>query len=310
QDLIHGSSTGKPVANSCSVVMNCQSNNQLRSFMRTISASGSEFCIDSKEVTAREYISALHRLGIFIEAKHLIYQGQIEHIARQTPEERVQLFEIISRSCEYKAGYEQKKEQLITQEESLVKLFSKRRDIAHEKRRAKMEKEEAERYEMMRHQLKAKECHLYLLKLYLLEDEISSVVEAANKKKREMQQLTEEKKSYYQALIDSKLEQKKLQHELLALQVRALSKANEVNKQRACCVGAEQKVRHVKGKIGAAMEMCSTLQKATDARKKKIDDLKIKLSEVEMEKANYMAVVDAKSRSLELQLNESQVFVI
>uniref|UniRef100_A0A915A6S1 Uncharacterized protein n=1 Tax=Parascaris univalens TaxID=6257 RepID=A0A915A6S1_PARUN len=136
QDLIHGSSTGKPVANSCSVVMNCQSNNQLRSFMRTISASGSEFCIDSKEVTAREYISALHRLGIFIEAKHLIYQGQIEHIARQTPEERVQLFEIISRTCEYKAGYEQKKDQLIKQEESLVELYSKRRDIAHEKRRA------------------------------------------------------------------------------------------------------------------------------------------------------------------------------
>uniref|UniRef100_A0A915A289 Uncharacterized protein n=1 Tax=Parascaris univalens TaxID=6257 RepID=A0A915A289_PARUN len=243
--------------------------------------SGSEFCIDSKEVTAREYISALHRLGIFIEAKNfLIYQGQVEHIAMQTPEERVQLFEIISRSCEYKAGYEQKKEQLITQEESLVKLFSKRRDIAHEKRRAKMEKEEAERYEMMRHQLchelqKTKECNLYLLKLYLLEDEISSVVEAANKKKREMQQLAEEKKSSDQALINKKSEHKNLQHELLPLQVRA---ANEVNKQKVCCVGAEQKVRHVMGKTDTAVEMCNTLQKVANARKKKIDDVKIKLS--------------------------------
>lgn len=57
------------------------------------------------------------------------------------------------RSCEYKAEYEQKKEELIKQEESLVVIFSKRRDIVREKRQAMMEKEEAERYEMMRRQL-------------------------------------------------------------------------------------------------------------------------------------------------------------
>uniref|UniRef100_F1KQG1 Structural maintenance of chromosomes protein n=1 Tax=Ascaris suum TaxID=6253 RepID=F1KQG1_ASCSU len=308
QDLIHGASFGKPVANSCSVTMNCESNSQMRSFMRTISANGSEFCIDSKVVTAQEYSSVLQHLGIFIEAKNfLVYQGQVEQLARHTPEERMQLFEEISRSCEYKAEYEQKKEELIKQEESLVVIFSKRRDIVREKRQAMMEKEEAERYEMMRRQLKSKERDLHLLKLHHLENEISGAVEAANEKKREMQQLTEEKKSCDQALIGMTSEHKKLQRELHAVQIRAVNKANEVNKQKVCYVGAKQKVRHISDKLGTAMEMRNTLQKVADAHKEKIDDLKTKLSEVEKEKAKYKACVDAKSQSLELQLSDSQM---
>lgn len=107
-DLIHGSSIGRPVARSCYVTAKFIVNNDYQlDFQRAVIGGSSEYRINGNSVSSSAYLSRLEKMGINVKAKNfLVFQGAVENIAMKTPKERTSLFEEIS-------GYVQVEENII-----------------------------------------------------------------------------------------------------------------------------------------------------------------------------------------------------
>jgi structural maintenance of chromosome 1 len=75
---------------------------------RTITSQGSsEYRINGSVVTAQQYNTALEAENILIKARNfLVFQGDVEQIASQSPKDLTKLIEQISGSLEHKAEYE------------------------------------------------------------------------------------------------------------------------------------------------------------------------------------------------------------
>ncbi len=124
---------------------------------------------------AATYTQELEKIQIFIKAKNfLVYQGAVENVAMKNPKERTQLFEEISRyvndkimsgferfssrsvprrSHELKEEYERSKAEMQKADEDTQFNYHKRKGIAAEKKEAKLEKDEAEKYQRLKDDL-------------------------------------------------------------------------------------------------------------------------------------------------------------
>lgn len=123
-------------------------------FTRTVHGASSEYRIDGKTVSNGDYHAELEKIGLYIKAKNfLVYQGQVESIAIKNAKEITQVFEEISRSIELKDEYEKLKSEMEKAEVDTQANFQKKRGVAAQKKEAKLEKEEAERYQKLTRQL-------------------------------------------------------------------------------------------------------------------------------------------------------------
>ncbi|XP_042323439.1 structural maintenance of chromosomes protein 1B isoform X2 [Sceloporus undulatus] len=168
QELIYGAHVGKPVSSTGSVRMvYSEANGEEKTFSRTIRGNGSEFRINDSVVSRSVYTKELGEIGIITRARNcLVFQGEVETIAMKKPKERTQLFEQISNSGELAAEYAENKKKMQRAEEDAQFSYNKKKNVAAERKRAKLEKEEAERYQMLFEELKEKKSQLQLFQLY------------------------------------------------------------------------------------------------------------------------------------------------
>lgn len=116
-----------------------------------ISTTGaSEYKLNNKIVTYSAYNAALVSHSILVKAKNfLVFQGDVEAVASQSPKELTRLIEQISGSLELSAEYEKAKEAQERATENATFNFTKRRGITGEIKQYKEQKTEADRYEAM-----------------------------------------------------------------------------------------------------------------------------------------------------------------
>uniref|UniRef100_A0A452QEI6 Structural maintenance of chromosomes protein n=1 Tax=Ursus americanus TaxID=9643 RepID=A0A452QEI6_URSAM len=174
QELIHGAHIGKPVSSSASVkIVYVEESGEEKTFTRTIRGGCSEFHFDDNLVSRSVYIAELEKIGIIVKARNcLVFQGTVESISMKKPKERTQFFEEISTSGELIAEYEEKKRKLQKAEEDAQFNFNKKKNVAAERKHAKLEKEEAERYQSLLEELKMNKIQLQLFQLYHNEQKI------------------------------------------------------------------------------------------------------------------------------------------
>ena len=101
-------------------------------------------------MTYAVYNAALVSHNILVKAKNfLVFQGDVEAVASQSPRELTRLIEQISGSLELAPDYEKAKEAQERATENATFNFTKRRGIAGEIRQYKEQKGEAERFESL-----------------------------------------------------------------------------------------------------------------------------------------------------------------
>ena len=115
---------------------------------RAITTQGvSEYRINNMLVTAQQYNEALEAENILIKARNfLVFQGDVEAIASQSPKDLTRLIEQISGSLEHKAEYERLQ---LAQEEAVENQnynLNRRRGINSEIKQYQEQKREAESY--------------------------------------------------------------------------------------------------------------------------------------------------------------------
>jgi structural maintenance of chromosome 1 len=116
---------------------------------RTITNQGaSEYRINDRVVTASQYNEALESENILIKARNfLVFQGDVEAIASQSPKDLTRLIEQISGSLEYKAEYEKLQEEAEQAAENQNYNLHRRRGINSEIKQYQEQKKEAEAFQ-------------------------------------------------------------------------------------------------------------------------------------------------------------------
>lgn len=118
--------------------------------LRISTTGASEYKLNKRTVTYTTYNEALIKHNILVKAKNfLVFQGDVEAVASQSPKELTRLIEQISGSLELAAEYERAKEGQDRATENATHNFTKRRAIAGEIKQYKEQKGEAERFEAL-----------------------------------------------------------------------------------------------------------------------------------------------------------------
>jgi chromosome segregation ATPase len=116
-----------------------------------ISITGSsEYKLNDKVVTYSTYNAALIKHNILVKAKNfLVFQGDVEAVASQSPRDLTRLIEQISGSLELEKEYESAKLAQERATENATTNFTKRRGITGEIKQYKEQKSEADRFEAL-----------------------------------------------------------------------------------------------------------------------------------------------------------------
>ncbi|CAN9151266.1 unnamed protein product [Alternaria alternata] len=122
---------------------------QTHEWQRTITSSGSsEYRINNRVVTQKQYGEALEEHSILVKARNfLVFQGDVEKLATTAPEQLTLQVERISGSLEQKAEYDRLKEESEAATEDNAKHLHERRGINGELKTYQEQKAEADEYE-------------------------------------------------------------------------------------------------------------------------------------------------------------------
>ena len=190
-------------------------------FKRSISTNGStDYRINGKSVTRLSYTLTLQQENILIKARNfLVFQGDVEQIASQSPKHLTTMIEEISGSGEYVQEYEQRKEEWEKAREVSNNVFSRKRTLNTESKQYKEQAIEQRQFEsniILRNDL-IKKIHLY--KLYHNE-----------KKRKDLQKKMDVKN---EELKNAKLERSKLESSLKALAASQSKSVLELKHQKS-----------------------------------------------------------------------------
>uniref|UniRef100_A0A8C3CAJ7 Structural maintenance of chromosomes 1B n=1 Tax=Cairina moschata TaxID=8855 RepID=A0A8C3CAJ7_CAIMO len=311
RELIHGAHVGKPVSSTASVkIVYCEEDGEEKTFSRVIHGICSEFIFNDKTVTRSTYISELEKIGILVKARNcLIFQGTVELIAMKKPKERTQLFEQISNSWQYAEEYERKKKKMEQAEEDAHFNYNKKKSIAAERKQAKMEKEEADHYQMLIKEMHENRMQLQLFQLYYNEKNIDFMKKSLDEKNMEasikkdsLATAENEFRAKKKVLGVLNRDQQRLEGEMKTLQVSLVQ-------HRALYIKAKENTSYQMKKIEMSKKFLRDKEKHCDKEKQNIKGLEIELYETEkawreFEKKTKEEILQ---RAADIELRESQV---
>ncbi|KAJ1842773.1 Structural maintenance of chromosomes protein 1, partial [Coemansia sp. RSA 2703] len=124
-------------------------NQRTINFQRTITAAGdSEYRINGRVVSLQTYNQSLEAQSILVKAKNfLVFQGDVEAVASQSPKDLARLIEQISGSWELHSEYSELEKQQDAAAEKSTFAYNKKRAVAAEVQTIVEQKKELETYE-------------------------------------------------------------------------------------------------------------------------------------------------------------------
>eukprot|EP00112_Aurelia_sp_Birch-Aquarium-sp1_P012291 Seg2586.6 transcript_id=Seg2586.6/GoldUCD/mRNA.D3Y31 product="Structural maintenance of chromosomes protein 1A" protein_id=Seg2586.6/GoldUCD/D3Y31 len=313
KELIHGAPIRKPVASTAYVIafyVEKQKDGQEKeiSFQRKIIGSGTEYRINGNTVTPKEYQEKLESIGILIKAKNfLVFQGAIESIAMKTPKERTGMFEKISGSGELSDEYEKKKAHMLKTEEETSFSLNKKKGVNAERKEARAEKEEAEKYQKLTQDLSEAKLESQLFKLYHTEMEIHNILQEVKGSNKDLEKILAKKKNIEDLLKGKKAESAKMSREQAITEKKMTDKESELNRKRPMYIKAKEKRDHAVTKVESTKKSLAKTKDKHRRQLKEIDDINRELEEVRQMAAQYEAEIAEESEGQSYELMGSQV---
>ncbi|TFK38253.1 condensin complex subunit SMC1 [Crucibulum laeve] len=251
-------------------------------FQRTISTTGaSEYKIDGRTVTYTSYNSELTKHNILVKAKNfLVFQGDVEAVASQSPMQLTKLIEQISGSLELAAEYEQAKEAQERATENATFNFTKRRGIAGEIKQYKEQKGEAERFEGLVQEREELILRRILLKLYHIESAMEKNKHLIERKNKELAGLREEQRKHDKALESARAEQAKVRGNVMQKEKGVKKAEKALDGKRPDLVAIEAQITHATRKMNNALRTQEDVTRNTGTLQAKVDSLQKELESV------------------------------
>ncbi|PVU85612.1 hypothetical protein BB560_006965 [Smittium megazygosporum] len=169
------SSSSSQIIKNASAALILSTDEEQFTFKRSITASGgSEYSLNNKVISFQEYTKQLAKFNILTKARNfLVFQGDVETIASQSPFELTKLVETMSGSGELKYQYDQLKQQEQIASEKSNSSFLKKRAVASELRSVVAQKKELDEYNTKKAKLTSLVSEYMLAKLYKIDSDLS-----------------------------------------------------------------------------------------------------------------------------------------
>ncbi|XP_025945964.1 structural maintenance of chromosomes protein 1B isoform X1 [Apteryx rowi] len=311
RELIHGAHVGKPVSSTASVkLVYCEENGEEKTFSRVIRGSCTEFIFNDKTVSRSVYISELEKIGVLVKARNcLIFQGTVESIAMKKPRERTQLFEQISNSWEYAEEYERKKKKTQQAEEDAQFNYNKKKSVAAERKQAKIEKEEADHYQMLLKELNENRIQLQLFQLYHNEKKIDFLKKSLDEKNREASLKKDSLSKAEDAFRAKKKALGILNRDQQHIEREAKTLEASLIQQKPLYIKAKENTSYQIKKVEMSKKSLRDKEKYCDKEKQNIKELEIELSNIEKAWRAFEKKTEEEMllRAAAVELEESQL---
>ncbi|KAG6820541.1 hypothetical protein H0H93_015712 [Arthromyces matolae] len=257
-------------------------NNVEHKFQRTISTAGaSEYRLNERVVTYSAYNMALIQQNILVKAKNfLVFQGDVEQVASQSPLALTRLIEQISGSLELAAEYDKAKEAQERATENATFNFTKRRGIAGEIKQYKEQKGEAERFESLCSEKDDLILRRHVFKLFQIEESIEDNSKNIVNKNEELVGLREEQRVHDKALETARAEQAKVRSSVMQKEKSIKKAEKSLDGKRPDLVAIEAQITHSTRKINHAIKTREEVARNEHKLRERVESLEKELATV------------------------------
>ncbi|GAW16807.1 hypothetical protein ANO14919_062460 [Xylariales sp. No.14919] len=250
---------------------------------RAITNQGSsEYRINDRVVTAQQYNEALEAENILIKARNfLVFQGDVEAIASQSPQDLTRLIEQISGSLEYKAEYERLQSEADQSAENSAFQLQRRRGINSEIRQYQEQKKEALSFQDKTKERDAAIVTHVLWKLYNFQrvmDESSAKIQEHQENLKEFRRNVE---SFERKLEDARKEQVDAAREVHKVERQIKKQEKDLEEKENNLIPIDEKVQQTTSQVDTVRKRIESVQKERDEQAKLISKIEKDLGTVQ-----------------------------
>ncbi|KAK7020211.1 Structural maintenance of chromosomes protein 1 [Paramarasmius palmivorus] len=251
-------------------------------FQRTISTTGaSEYRLNDKVVTYSAYNAALMSHNILVRAKNfLVFQGDVEAVASQSPKELSRLIEQISGSLELAAEYEKAKEEQERATENATFNFTKRRGMVGEIKQYKEQKGEAQKFEGLVQEREIVIMERILFRLFHIEESIEMNAHEIRQQNRALAGLREEQRKHDDALEAARAQQARARTSVMQTEKKIKKAEKALDAKRPDLVTTEAQIAHATRKFNNAQKSKDEYSKSERDMKQRVESLQAELQQV------------------------------
>ncbi|KAI0028569.1 cohesin complex subunit psm1 [Vararia minispora EC-137] len=221
-------------------------NKKTWTFQRTISVMGSsEYRLNNKVVNYSTYNDKLIEHNILVKAKNfLVFQGDVEAVAQQSPRDLTRLIEQISGSLELEKEYEAAKLAQERATENATTNFTKRRGITGEIKQYKEQKTEADRFEALMQERDELVLRRVLYKLWHIEEALGHNAEEIQERSKALVGLRDNKSVADKALENARKDQATARSAVTAKEKRLKKAERQLEARKPDLAGIEAQIAH------------------------------------------------------------------
>ncbi|KAF9517669.1 hypothetical protein BS47DRAFT_1339193 [Hydnum rufescens UP504] len=251
-------------------------------FQRTISTSGaSEYRLNNKVVTYQAYNQTLEQQNILVKAKNfLVFQGDVEAVASQSPKDLSRLIEQISGSLELAADYDRAKAAQDRATEQATFNYSKRRGIAGEIKQFKEQKAEADKFEKMCRERDSLVIHRLLWKLFHIEENINVNIHRIKAKSKDIIGLRKEQEKYNSQVTKARSAQAGARSEVMRKEQAIKKTAKTLEGKKPNLLAVTTQIAHSERKTAKAQALGVSVEKEVDEQQTNLVRLREDLEDV------------------------------
>ncbi|TIC17295.1 hypothetical protein E3Q13_02507 [Wallemia mellicola] len=273
-------------------------------FERTITLSGSsEYRLDGKAITFADYNKALANENILVKTKNfLVFQGDVEAVATQSPSQLSKLIDQISGSIEHKERYDETKNAQERANDTSVGQGLKRRVLNGEIKQFKEQTSELKRFEDMKDRKENMIMRLLLMKLYHIETQIQSNTEAISSKREFLQQLSEDQDNAKRELKKATKAKAESHNNTIKTENAIKSSQREIDEKAPAIVTLDARINHAQIKLKTSEGNAVRLQAEVSELEERVDRYKKDVEKIEKaaERAQSEARKLTESRGVKL----------
>ncbi|KAK4508242.1 hypothetical protein PRZ48_001980 [Zasmidium cellare] len=276
---------------------------------RTITSNGqSEYRINNKPVTAKAYNEALEQENILIKARNfLVFQGDVEAIASQSPKDLTRLIEQISGSLEYKADYERLKLEKERAEDDQRYKLDQRRGINGEIKQYREQKEELDKYEQTRDEKDQAVVTQILWKLFHFQRTIEDSTAEIQRHQAELKEFRRNVQKFTDRLEAAKAEQAKVGREVNKCEREIKRKEKEVEQKENSLIPVDEKLSIHTSNLEKYEKRVQAIAKERDEKKETFKKFEKDLERVQTAQKRWEKEWNAQQQKMGRKLNDADL---
>ncbi|KAG8676023.1 Structural maintenance of chromosomes protein 1 [Fusarium poae] len=250
---------------------------------RSITNQGaSEYRINDRVVTAQQYNESLESENILIKARNfLVFQGDVEAIASQSPQDLTRLIEQISGSLEFKAEYEKTQAEAEQAAENQNFQLHRRRGINSEIKQYREQKREADNFQNKTDERDAAIVTHSLWKLYHFQKAMDDSYAAIQDHQEDLKELRRNVESFEKRLDAARKEQAAANRQVALIDKDIKAKARDIEDKENSLVPVEEKINESAEQVKRLQVQVAKVTKEHDEQVEVVQQVQRSIESVE-----------------------------